>query len=186
MRSSGSHPRWYIRLRRKHRQAPAESRAYCLRTRAAPRDIPCGSGERCESRRSQEHGPARVPGLGPGTREAAGTQNAWRPLPASRPYHHDHRRIPGVRAVTASERRRTRPNHQQRHRRAGGSTRFGATSRILRTAPNPARGEKVGRNKPCPCESGKKFKYCHGRAGEKRYYGPQGAYVSTTWTRRGS
>ncbi len=97
--------------------------------------FPCGSGERCESLRSQEHGPARVPGLGPGTCEAAGTQNAWRPLPASRPYRHDHRRIPGVRAVTASERRRTRPNHQQHHCPSGGSTRFGATSRILRTAP---------------------------------------------------
>ena len=25
--------------------------------------------------------------------------------------------------------------------------------------------EKVGRNQPCPCDSGKKFKMCHGRAG---------------------
>ena len=24
-------------------------------------------------------------------------------------------------------------------------------------------GEKVGRNDPCPCGSGKKFKHCHGR-----------------------
>jgi preprotein translocase subunit SecA len=24
-------------------------------------------------------------------------------------------------------------------------------------------GEKVGRNDPCPCGSGKKYKYCHGR-----------------------
>jgi preprotein translocase subunit SecA len=23
---------------------------------------------------------------------------------------------------------------------------------------------KVGRNDPCPCGSGKKFKHCHGRA----------------------
>lgn len=37
---------------------------------------------------------------------------------------------------------------------------------------NPAYGKKVGRNKPCPCESGKKFKYCHGKNGETRYYGP--------------
>ena len=28
----------------------------------------------------------------------------------------------------------------------------------------PAKAEpKVGRNDPCPCGSGKKFKYCHGR-----------------------
>jgi uncharacterized protein len=26
-------------------------------------------------------------------------------------------------------------------------------------------GTKVGRNDPCPCGSGKKFKHCHGRAG---------------------
>ena len=37
---------------------------------------------------------------------------------------------------------------------------------------NPAYGEKVGRNDPCPCESGRKFKRCHGENGEKRYYGP--------------
>ena len=24
-------------------------------------------------------------------------------------------------------------------------------------------GEKVGRNDPCPCGSGKKYKHCHGR-----------------------
>jgi preprotein translocase subunit SecA len=32
--------------------------------------------------------------------------------------------------------------------------------------PQPIRREqpKVGRNDPCPCGSGKKFKQCHGRA----------------------
>jgi len=24
-------------------------------------------------------------------------------------------------------------------------------------------GRKVGRNDPCPCGSGKKYKYCHGK-----------------------
>lgn len=38
--------------------------------------------------------------------------------------------------------------------------------------PNPALGEKVGRNKLCPCNSGIKFKRCHGANGETRYYGP--------------
>ncbi len=37
---------------------------------------------------------------------------------------------------------------------------------------NPAYGNKTGRNEPCPCGSGEKFKRCHGRPGEKRYYGP--------------
>jgi preprotein translocase subunit SecA len=26
-------------------------------------------------------------------------------------------------------------------------------------------GRKVGRNEPCPCGSGKKFKQCHGKLG---------------------
>jgi preprotein translocase subunit SecA len=30
--------------------------------------------------------------------------------------------------------------------------------------PEPVRvGEKVGRNDPCPCGSGKKYKNCHGK-----------------------
>jgi preprotein translocase subunit SecA len=27
----------------------------------------------------------------------------------------------------------------------------------------PGAWGKVGRNKPCPCGSGKKFKHCHGK-----------------------
>ncbi|HPG97140.1 MAG TPA: SEC-C metal-binding domain-containing protein, partial [Rectinema sp.] len=32
-----------------------------------------------------------------------------------------------------------------------------ATATIIR------QGKKIGRNDPCPCGSGKKYKYCHGR-----------------------
>ena len=32
-------------------------------------------------------------------------------------------------------------------------------------AMHAAGGTKVGRNDPCPCGSGKKFKHCHGRTG---------------------
>ena len=31
--------------------------------------------------------------------------------------------------------------------------------------PTPAKSEKVGRNQPCPCGSGRKYKYCCGRRG---------------------
>ena len=34
--------------------------------------------------------------------------------------------------------------------------------------------KKIGRNDPCPCGSGKKFKQCHGRGG-KNYYEPDEA-----------
>jgi preprotein translocase subunit SecA len=35
----------------------------------------------------------------------------------------------------------------------------------MRLAPQPAQhdGPKVGRNEPCPCGSGKKYKHCHGQ-----------------------
>jgi preprotein translocase subunit SecA len=29
--------------------------------------------------------------------------------------------------------------------------------------PNKREGEKIGRNAPCPCGSGKKYKRCHGK-----------------------
>ena len=32
-------------------------------------------------------------------------------------------------------------------------------------APLPRHAVKVGRNDPCPCGSGQKFKKCHGKAG---------------------
>ena len=39
-----------------------------------------------------------------------------------------------------------------------------ATSNSTRKKAEPVRVEqKVGRNEPCPCGSGKKFKQCHGK-----------------------
>ena len=41
--------------------------------------------------------------------------------------------------------------------------------RPVRTQPvaraQPVRAQKIGRNAPCPCGSGKKYKHCHGRRG---------------------
>jgi preprotein translocase subunit SecA len=38
------------------------------------------------------------------------------------------------------------------------------TQEVRERDPNdPATWGKVGRNEPCPCGSGKKFKHCHGR-----------------------
>jgi preprotein translocase subunit SecA len=34
-----------------------------------------------------------------------------------------------------------------------------------RKADDPSTWGKVGRNEPCPCGSGKKFKHCHGALG---------------------
>ncbi|PIQ80075.1 MAG: hypothetical protein COV79_02415 [Parcubacteria group bacterium CG11_big_fil_rev_8_21_14_0_20_41_14] len=38
-----------------------------------------------------------------------------------------------------------------------------ASSSIASAQRNRFDGEKVGRNDPCPCGSGKKFKKCHGK-----------------------
>ena len=37
------------------------------------------------------------------------------------------------------------------------------TAQAERNPKNPASWGKVGRNEPCPCGSGKKFKHCHGK-----------------------
>ena len=39
----------------------------------------------------------------------------------------------------------------------------GAAAAMVRNPQDPASWGKVGRNEPCPCGSGKKFKHCHGR-----------------------
>ena len=42
----------------------------------------------------------------------------------------------------------------------GGDT---ATQRAQGPTPFVRGGEKIGRNDPCPCGSGRKYKQCHGR-----------------------
>jgi len=37
------------------------------------------------------------------------------------------------------------------------------TAGAAAAAVSPAAMAKVGRNDPCPCGSGKKFKHCHGK-----------------------
>jgi len=39
----------------------------------------------------------------------------------------------------------------------------GATPAAVAPPPFTRVGQKVGRNDPCPCGSGKKYKHCHGR-----------------------
>jgi preprotein translocase subunit SecA len=39
----------------------------------------------------------------------------------------------------------------------------GEAGAAVATAPFVRAGQKVGRNDPCPCGSGKKYKHCHGR-----------------------
>jgi preprotein translocase subunit SecA len=45
----------------------------------------------------------------------------------------------------------------------GGPFAAGPTSAPEPMAPVVRDGRKVGRNEPCPCGSGKKYKHCHGQ-----------------------
>jgi preprotein translocase subunit SecA len=48
---------------------------------------------------------------------------------------------------------------------AGAQTlaRHGIGTAMQRNPNDPASWGKVGRNEPCPCGSGKKYKHCHGK-----------------------
>jgi preprotein translocase subunit SecA len=49
---------------------------------------------------------------------------------------------------------------------SGAAPAAGAAALVAPAARNPQDPQswgKVGRNEPCPCGSGKKFKHCHGR-----------------------
>ncbi len=49
---------------------------------------------------------------------------------------------------------------------AGGAAQVAAsTSAGAEQQPFVREGRKVGRNEPCPCGSGKKYKQCHGKVG---------------------
>jgi len=54
-------------------------------------------------------------------------------------------------AQQAAEAQRTQERHQREAAAAGGRSTTQAVS------------DKVGRNDPCPCGSGKKYKHCHGK-----------------------
>jgi preprotein translocase subunit SecA len=58
---------------------------------------------------------------------------------------------------------------RRRARAAAAANRFRMGPPAAASAPGPQtvvrKGEKVGRNDPCPCGSGKKYKKCHGRVG---------------------
>jgi len=65
-----------------------------------------------------------------------------------------------VKAVDAQ--RRTDKQMEFRHDEAGGPTQPEADV-AAQSAPFVRGGRKVGRNEPCPCGSGNKYKHCHGK-----------------------
>ena len=66
-----------------------------------------------------------------------------------------------VEAVDA--RRRQDTEMQYRHDEASAVPQGGQSGQQAPEAPFVRGGRKVGRNEPCPCGSGQKFKHCHGK-----------------------
>jgi preprotein translocase subunit SecA len=68
-----------------------------------------------------------------------------------------------VEAVDAQRRKEAEATLQYRHDEAG------APAQSPSKPPEPEtyvrEGRKVGRNEPCPCGSGNKYKHCHGKLG---------------------
>ena len=94
--------------------------------------------------------PARLPANGAGGRQNGGARNGAAsaiPVPT---------RAPSTTIDSLEEEfQRRKKRELQAARMAGGGDTTGET--VQRRA-----GDKVGRNDPCPCGSGKKFKKCHG------------------------
>ena len=69
-----------------------------------------------------------------------------------------------VRAVDQQRRSRSRISYQHAEASAMGEQPEGeGEQHDDRQTPFTREGRKVGRNEPCPCGSGKKFKQCHGK-----------------------
>jgi len=66
-----------------------------------------------------------------------------------------------VRAV--DEQRRIQHNMQFKHADANALDDEPVAQQADRDQPFKRADKKVGRNEPCPCGSGKKFKQCHGK-----------------------
>ncbi len=62
-----------------------------------------------------------------------------------------------------SRHRRGRDGAARRWRRCWSARQGGNGAQAERNPKDPASWGKVGRNEPCPCGSGKKFKHCHGK-----------------------
>ncbi|KAB7623127.1 preprotein translocase subunit SecA [Alkalilimnicola sp. S0819] len=65
--------------------------------------------------------------------------------------------------AAVDEQRRPQGEMQYQHADAGGLGADEEADQVQRREQPYVRDQKVGRNDPCPCGSGKKYKHCHGR-----------------------
>ena len=72
--------------------------------------------------------------------------------------------IPYTRRITKSWPPTAAPSPASRRQRQRHRRRSATPRRLLRQrrAPSEAAVPKVGRNQPCPCGSGKRYRHCHG------------------------
>ncbi len=73
-----------------------------------------------------------------------------------------------VTAVEAERRAAGSQNYRYQHAEASGVGAGGEVQAdVPKTEPFVRSGRKIGRNEPCPCGSGLKYKYCHGRLNQR-------------------
>ena len=75
-----------------------------------------------------------------------------------------------VEAVEAERRRAGQANYQYQHAEAaaaGQDPSAAEAAAMPNEEPYVRQGRKVGRNEPCPCGSGLKYKHCHGRLNQR-------------------
>ncbi len=96
---------------------------------------------------AQQQGPARGRILEPAPEPSAPAEE---PLPSDQPSAET------LAMMQRLEARRRTAEQQQRQ------TQLSAGGQVLKTETVKREAEKVGRNDPCPCGSGKKYKKCHG------------------------
>ena len=83
------------------------------------------------------------------------------------PVNYTHAPLPPMSAAAEEAGALADPAHPENAPPSGATRAFAAEPRPADAAPAAAPfvrpGRKIGRNEPCPCGSGKKFKQCHGR-----------------------
>jgi preprotein translocase subunit SecA len=83
------------------------------------------------------------------------------PRPREQEFQFKHEAFNGLGGTPAPDDRPPEPAAQRRS--AAAATAAGGSAKEHQ--PFVREGRKVGRNEPCPCGSGKKYKQCHGRVG---------------------
>jgi preprotein translocase subunit SecA len=83
--------------------------------------------------------------------------------PSEREFQFKHEAFDGLGATPPPDTPLQAPDSAPQRRSAAMATAGGGPAGAKEHQPFVREGRKVGRNEPCPCGSGKKYKQCHGK-----------------------